>query len=151
MKTLVQEYSTTYTDIKNIKLFCDNNNIDDWKEVAEELLSVNDDFEYNNYRFIRASKIDEIQEKELESDLYMLGCFTDWFIADNTSIPLKAVKALQESENYEALGEMMIDDIDNIQREYARLDGYGHHFNHYDGTEQEETFNGTEYYIFRTN
>ena len=151
MKTLNNTYATTYTDLKGIKTFCDTHNIDDWKEVTENILSVSDDFEVNGYRFIRATKIDEIQTEELKSDLYMLGCFTDWFISDNTNLPLKVVQALQKAEACEELGELMLEHIDNIQREYARLDGYGHHFAHYDHETIEDTFVGTDYYIFRVN
>lgn len=31
------------------------------------------------------------------------------------------------------------------------VDGYGHHFSHYDGSEYEHTIDGQRYYIFRTN
>ena len=161
MKTLNNTYGTTYTDLKEIKSFCDTHNIDDWKEVTENILNegyiypseyrVSDDFEVNGYRFIRATKIDEIQTEELKSDLYILGCFNASFISDNTNLPLKVVQALQKAECYEELGELMLDYIDNIQREYARLDGYGHHFAHYDHVTIEDTFNGTDYYIFRVN
>ena len=151
MKTLNNTYATTYTNLKEIKTFCDIHSIDDWKEVTENLLSASDDFEVNDYRFIRASEIDKIQIEELSSDLYILGCFTDWFITENTNLPLKVVQALQKAEAYEELGELMIDSIEDIQAEYARLDGYGHHFAHYDHVTIEETFNGIEYYIFRVN
>ena len=42
MKTLNNTYATTYTDLKEIKSFCDTHNIDDWKEVTENILSVSD-------------------------------------------------------------------------------------------------------------
>ena len=33
----------------------------------------------------------------------------------------------------------------------AKMDGRGHSLNHYDGTEEEETVNGTTYFIYRRN
>lgn len=33
----------------------------------------------------------------------------------------------------------------------AQIDGRGHSLNHYDGTEEYEEINGTDYYIYRTN
>jgi hypothetical protein len=44
-----------------------------------------------------------------------------------------------------------------MQREYARLDGYGHHFNPYDGGQKELDLSeitenmDIKYYVFRTN
>lgn len=143
--------ATTYTDLKAIKTFCDNNNIDDWKEIAENLINTEDDFEVNDYRFIRSSKIDAIQQEELTNDLYILGCFNADFIADNTNLSYNAVTALQDADAYEALGEIMEPNIEEIQSEYARLDGYGHHFNRYDGNEIEQEFIGEDYYVFRVN
>lgn len=42
--------------------------------------------------------------------------------------------------------------IDQVmQREYAHIDGHGHHFASYDGKTHECTINGTDYYFFRVN
>lgn len=138
------------TDIKQIIELSNDLSID-----ARELFNnINDeeiDFEVDNYRFIAADEIDEIQQNELGSDLYMLGCFTAEFIADNTSLSYNVVKALQKAEAFEELGELMVDHIEDLQSEYARLDGYGHHFAHYDHNENEIELNGINYYYFRVN
>lgn len=123
----------------------------DFKELVNNLTDESTDFEVENYRFISAEEIDEIQQEELKSDLYILGCFNAQFIAENTDIPYNAVVALQKADAYESLGEMMVDDIEAIQEEYARLDGYGHHFAHYDHNEHEIELNGVNYYYFRVN
>ena len=134
-------------DVKNL-----SNELDiDFRELTEQITDENDDFEIDNYRFIKVSEIDTIQQDELKSDLYSLGCFTDWFIADNTNIPYNAIVALQKADAYESLGEMMEDDIETIQSEYSRLDGYGHHFGRYDGNEYEITLNDVDYYYFKVN
>ena len=134
-------------DIKELSIELDI----DFKELVENLESENDDFELEDYRFISNSEIDQIQQDELKSDLYVLGCFNASFIADNTNIPYKAIEALQKADAYEALGEMMEDDIEAIQEEYARLEGYGHHFGRYDGNEYEIKLNGIDYYYFKVN
>mgnify|MGYP006987291015 FL=1 len=134
-------------DVKNL-----SNELDiDFRELTEQITDENDDFEIDNYRFIKVSEIDTIQQDELKSDLYSLGCFTDWFIADNTDLSLKVVQALQNAEAFEELGELIVDDIETIQSEYSRLDGYGHHFGRYDGNEYEITLNDVDYYYFKVN
>ena len=140
-------------ELSNLRIVKElSNELDlDFRELAKQVIDKSDDFELDNYRFIKSSEIDTIQQDELKNDLYILGCFTDWFIADNTNLSLKVVQALQKAEAFEELGELMVDDIETIQEEYARLDGYGHHFNHYDGNEWEVNLNGIDYYYFRTN
>ena len=134
-------------DVKNL-----SNELDiDFRELVEQLIDEVDDFEIDNYRFIKVSEIDAIQQDELKSDLYSLGCFNTSFIAENTNIPYNAIVALQKADAYESLGEMMEDDIEAIQEEYSRLDGYGHHFGRYDGNEYEITLNDVYYYYFKVN
>lgn len=128
--------------------FCEENSLD-FKEIMENVLNNESDFEVDDYRFILESEIDEIQKEELESDPYILGCFNDWFIADNTDLSYDIVKALQEGEKYEELGQHIIDNnfVSEMQEGYSSADGYGAHFNHYDGNMDEIE----EYLIFRTN
>ena len=134
-------------DVKNL-----SNELDiDFRELTEQITDETNDFEIDNYRFIKVSEIDTIQQDELKSDLYVLGCFSDWFIADNTDLSLKVVQALQKAEAFEELGELIVDDIETIQSEYVRLDGYGHHFGRYDGNEHETVLNDVEYYYFKIN
>lgn len=116
-------------------------------EVIQEMNDANEDFEVNDYRFIHTDEIDQIQQDELTGDLYILGCFTDWFIAETTNIDLAVIQALQKAEASEELGKLMEPHIEEIQSKYASMDGYGHHFNHYDGNEIELG----DYHIFRTN
>lgn len=142
MKTL------SFSQLKNIYSFCSDNGIDDVREVVENIVNEETDFEVNDYRFIDESEIDEIQQNELKSDLYVLGCFNDWFISDNTNLSLKVVQALQKAEAFEELGELMVDDIEEIQSEYASADGYGHHFSSYDGNTLEDLLS-LGYYAFK--
>ena len=134
-------------DVKNL-----SNELDiDFRELTEQIINEVNDFEMEDYRFIKVSEIDTIQQDELKSDLYVLGCFSDWFIADNTDLSLKVVQALQKAEAFEELGELIVDDIETIQSEYVRMDGYGQHFGRYDGNEHETVLNNVEYYYFKIN
>ncbi len=134
-------------DVKNL-----SNELDiDFRELTEQIINEVDDFEIEDYRFIKVSEIDLIQQDELKSDLYSLGCFNADFIEDNTNLSLKVIQALQKAEAFEELGELIVDDIETIQSEYSRLDGYGHHFGRYDGNEYEITLNDVDYYYFKVN
>ena len=134
-------------DVKNL-----SNELDiDFRELTEQITDENDDFEIDNYRFIKVSEIDTIQQDELKSDLYILGCFNADFIEDNTNLSLKVIQALQKAEAFEELGELIVDDIETIQSEYVRMDGYGQHFGRYDGNEHETVLNNVEYYYFKIN
>jgi len=134
-------------EVKNL-----SNELDiDFRELMEQITDENDDFEIDNYRFIKVSEIDTIQRDELKDDLYILGCFNADFIEDNTNLSLKVIQALQKAEAFEELGELIVDDIETLQSEYSRLDGYGHHFGRYDGNEYEITLNDVEYYYFKIN
>jgi hypothetical protein len=53
----------------------------DWREVVRHMDDSEDDFEVNGVRFISDDEIDIIQCEELESDLYILGCFNAGFLA----------------------------------------------------------------------
>lgn len=125
--------------------------VDDWREVMEQWRDLEVDFEVNDYRFISTDEIDEIMTDELLGDEYTLGMFNAWFIADILDIPLDAVEKMQKAEAFEGIGALMAQKIDQVQKEYVSADGYGHHFAHYDGNEQEIRFNDTLFHVFRVN
>ena len=137
----ISEIKTIITEFKNIDL-----DTDDVREFITSIQYEETDFEINGYRFIHTDEIDDIQKEELSSDEYILGCFTASFIAETCDIDIDVVEALQKAEAFDALGGLMLKNgIDELQTEYARLDGYGHHFNHYDGNEYEIG----DFYVFR--
>ena len=125
----------------------------DTRELYENLNDNKSDFEIGNYRFINSDDIDKIQQDELSSDPYVLGCFNADFLADIIGWHYDAVKAVQDAEKYETIGQFIIDNdhIEELQEEYSRLDGYGHHFAHYDHHEHELFIGDDMYYYFRTN
>ena len=117
------------------------------KEIRMNMIKETD-FEVDDFRFIHEDEIDEVMQDELSSDTYVLGSFSAWFIADVLpNMPSEAVKALQEADKFEVLGELMLEHIETVQEEYASIDGYGHHFAHYD----HETHEFENWYAFRVN
>lgn len=106
-----------------------------------------DDFEWAGFRVIKSDHIDEIMQQELGDDEYLLGCFSSWLIADVLDVDCDAIERIQKTGEYSALGAMINSKsgaLEELQKQYAALDGYGHHFNSYDGSEVEIN----NYYFF---
>lgn len=140
-----------YSELKQIKQFCDDLfSTPDWREVVENIQDGEADFEVDGVRFINSGSIDQVMQDELESDLYCLGCFNAWFIADVTGIDQEAIEELQKAEAYTAIGKLIVSmgKLEELQGEYAWQDGYGHHFNSYDFSEEELTVNGETFHVF---
>ena len=138
-------------EIKNIITLANNYGIDT-RELYDNIVNEEEDFEVDNYRFIKEDEALNEAVNMYKVDNYLLGCFNDWFIADNTNIPLRAVQALQKAEAFEELGEMIQEnDLDAFIEEYARLDGWGHVLSSYDGNNDEISINEVDYIVFRTN
>ena len=137
------------SDIKALKAFCIGLDSEpDYREVLEH--TGEEDFWVSDVRFIREDSIDAIQQDELANDLYMLGCFNANFISSIIEIDADVVESMQEAEAFEAIGKLIISlgKLEDMQQEYCSLDGYGHHFNGYDGSEEEITINGINYLVF---
>ena len=134
-----------YSEIKEVRELVD----DEWRDAVESIAMKEEDFEVGNYRFICQDEIDKIQQDELSWEPYLLGCFTDWFLAGILDLEIDVIQELQKAEAFEALGKMVLsmDKLEELQQEYASCDGYGHHFSHYDGSEEELG----NYYVFRVN
>jgi hypothetical protein len=125
----------------------------DLEEAIEKIDNEENDFTIGNYRFIHKDEIDQILEDELGDDAYLLGCFNDWFIANNTDLSIDIVQALQKSEHFEAIGNHIIDNdfLSDFAKAYSDANGYGHHFGHYDWNTIEDILSETGYYVFRIN
>lgn len=138
------------SQIKQLIDFCKNDllfDTEEFKEVVNNFKEEEEDFEVSNYRFIHSDSIDQIQRDELKNDLWLIGNFNANFLAECSELPQELIEEGQKGEQYEAVGKAMLPYIDEIQEEYARLDGYGHHFSFYDG----ETLEILNYFVFRTN
>ena len=140
-----------FSQLKDLKAFCENlTSQPDWRFVFECIACYEEDFEVNNVRFIDADSIDEIQQEELASDEYVLGCFNSHFLAGVLQIDKSVIDAMQQAEAFEAVGKLIISmgKLEDVQKQYASADGYGHHFNHYDFSEEELLFAGNIYHVF---
>ena len=144
-----------FSDIKTVKTFCEDLHSDPcYREVIENVLSGGSDFEVGNVRFIKDDNILEVMAEEIfNGDDYVLGCFNASFIAENSDLNYELIKACQEADAYQAIGKalndtMAQDEKESFCEEYASADGYGHHFNHYDGNCEEITINGNLYHVF---
>jgi hypothetical protein len=140
-----------FSQIKQVVEFCnDLFSTPDWREVVEQVEAGEDDFEVDNVRFIKSSEIDAVLASELESDEYVLGCFNAGFIQSVTGWPIALIEAAQKGDAYAALGQAIISEgyAESMAESYASADGYGHHFNGYDGSEEEVVLNGTTYHVF---
>ena len=140
-----------YSQIKALKNLC--NNLDSqpcYREVIELINNDDNNFEVDNVRFIKESDILEILANELESDLYLLGCFNAEFLSGVIDIEQDVIEAMQEVEAYEAVGKLIISlgKVEAVAEMYSDLDGYGHHFNGYDFSMEEIKINDELYYIF---
>ncbi|MGI9251288.1 MAG: hypothetical protein ACR2PR_08830 [Pseudohongiellaceae bacterium] len=122
-----------------------------WRDIVTAVADDETDFEVCGYRFIAASMIDEVMQNELASDTYMLGCFNSWFLADVLDIDCDVIAAMQKAEAFDAIGKLVLSmgKVGELQELYVRHDGYGHHFNHWDGSEETIHVGGVEYYSFR--
>ena len=123
--------------------------IETTRKVLEGFINDIEDFEVEGYRFIHEDHIDKIQQDELGSDYYILGCFNANFLAGILDIDVDVIEAMQKAEAFEAVGKLVksLGKLGEVQEEYARLDGYGHHFGHYDGNWEEIE----DYLVFRIN
>jgi hypothetical protein len=132
--------------------FCQDNGIDS-DEVIEKINDKDIDFEIDNYRFIHKDVIDDIMCREMSGDAYVLGCHNAWFIAENTDLPINIIEALQKADEFEAIGQYIIDTdfVEAMQQGAVSYDGYGLHFAHYDNNEIEDLLNVCGYYVFRVN
>ena len=126
------------------------------REIASQVDWDCDDFVIGNLRFINEDNIDRIMQEELSNDEYILGCFNAWFIADILNIDSDVIEEMQKAEAYTAIGKLILSmgKLEELQEKYALADGYGHHFNSWDGSEDTMSFisdDVPDYYIFREN
>ena len=122
---------------------------DDYQEAVTEMSQNVDDFTVGKYRFIHEDAIDDILADELSSDVDIMGYFNASFISSVTQWPIVLIEAAQRANQFAAIGEAIINGhfLQEMAEQYARADGYGHHFAHYDGHEH----NIGNYYAFRIN
>ena len=132
-------HALSFSQIKEIKAFCESLVSEpDWREVVGQMVDSESDFEVDNVRFISDAVIDDVLADELANDEYVLGCFAASAIAEATGWPIALIEAAQKGEAYQEIGEAMTSEhVRRLAEIYSSADGYGHHFNGYDFSEEE--------------
>ena len=133
-----------YSTIKQIRACCDDQvSAPAWRDVVEKILNGEQDFEEGGVRFIHDDVILSVLADELASDEYVLGSFNAWCIAEATGWPVVLIRAAKKKGAYAEIGSAMdADHVRKLAEIYSRADGYGHHFNAYDGNEDELNVDG---------
>lgn len=133
-----------YSTSKQIRTFCDDLvSTPAWREVVESIATGEQDFEVDGVRFIHDDVIVRTLVEELSGDRYIVGCSAAWCIAEATGWPLVLIKAAQKGGAYAEIGAAMnTDQVRKLAEIYSRADGFGHHFNVYDGGEEELNVDG---------
>lgn len=139
-----------FSEIKSLKKFCESlDSQPDWREVLQSITLDEDDFTINDVRFINADNIDDILVDELMGDEYMLGCFNSSAIEAATDWPIELIEAAQKGEAFEVIGKAMTKEhVEKLAEYYSDVDGYGHHFNGYDSSEERLNIEDKEFYVF---
>lgn len=137
----------TFTVSENIRSQVEESlgSADDLDQVINTLEGEGDG-QTEHARFIHEDVIDNVMQEELKGDPYVLGCFNAAFVSRVTGWPVALIEAAQQGEAYGPLGETLINEnyVESLAKEYALADGYGHHFNSWDGSEDYED----DFYIF---
>jgi len=118
--------------------------IDEFEVFADEILVGKEDFYVGRTRVIHEAAIDKIMQDELVSDMYVLGGCTPSFIFECIDMDFDIIEEAQKHENYVVLGLLLAKDIKAVQQKMVSWDGYGQHFNPYNGG--DKLIN--KYYIF---
>ena len=142
----------TITELKNIITVANNLDIDKY-ELLENVKENETNFEVDNYTFITEDEALKEVVNMYQCDEYILGCFNADFIADFIPLDYDSIKTLQESENFEVIGKLILNsgNLENMMEDYISLDGYGHALNSYDGNNDEITINDIDYIVYRNN
>lgn len=133
-----------YSQIKKIKSFCDTLvSTPAWRDVVEAIVSGVQDFEVDDVRFIHDAGILDVMTDELARDEYILGGFAAWCIAEATGWPVVLIEVAQSGQAYAQIGAAMgKEQVRKLAEIYSSADGFGHHFNGYDGNEEELSVDG---------
>ena len=78
--------------------------------------------------------------------------FRSDFIAAHTEVDQEVISKLQElHENSNEAIKSLIKDFDHFVSDAVCADGRAHFLSSYDGEENQQTINGNDYYIYRSN
>ena len=107
------------------------------------------DFDNQDYLVYTDEEADEAVREEIEQSLW---AFSSSFLSTHTGVDVYVFESLVDNceannDSYKA----MIKDFDHFVDDAVSCDGRGHFLAQYDHEENEITFNGITYYIYRRN
>ena len=145
--------ATKYTELSDLGL---TENDIEWLITQASMGETDYTLEYSeqgsDWRMVAHDSAAEILAEQFKCDLYCLGCFSAWFIADHLGIDTTAVEAMQAIDGFEALGQLIASsDLVGFAQKAVDADGIGHFFNLYDGSETEVYIDGKWFSVMRAN
>jgi len=145
--------ATKYTELTDLGL---TNNDIEWLVTQATIGETDYTLEFSeqgdDWRIVAHDEAAKILAEQFEGDLYCLGCFSAWFIADHLGIATDTVEKMQAADGFEALGELIAaNNLVDFAQKAIDADGLGHFFNSYDGEETEVYLDGKWFSIMRAN
>jgi len=107
------------------------------------------DFDSEDFFVYTDEEADKAVRENIEE---MVWAFTPSFLRTHTGVTIEAIAKIQEMcEDANEPLTAMIKDFDHFVNDAVLCDGRGHFLAPYDHEENEITFNGITYYIYRRN
>ena len=129
-----------------------------WEQYCQENCTVVNEIdgtdEKDGYIVLTDEEADEMAANYITDSLW---AFTPNFLSERTGLDREVFEAIQSNNKCESNNDTIynivqkLDDIDDFVQAAIGADGRGHFMSSYDGNENEETVNGTTYYIYRIN
>ena len=140
--SLTDEYDLEAIVLAQYHKLCTNATEADYDEAQS-------DFDSEYYLVYTDEEADEAVRENIEE---MVWAFTPSFLRAHTGVTIEAIAKIQEmSEDANEPLTAMIKDFDYFVEDAVKCDGRGHFLAQYDHEENEITFNGITYYIYRRN
>ena len=113
------------------------------------LVDAQNDIDAGDYLVLTDEEADERCTEYIKESVW---AFTPSFLQAHTGVDADVIKKIQEMcEGANEPLTAMIKDLDWFVEDAVRCDGRGHFLAGYDHNENEATYNGTTYYIYRVN
>ena len=140
--SLTDEYDLQAIVLTQYHKLCTNATEADYDEAQS-------DFDSEDFFVYTDEEADEAVRENIEE---MVWAFTPSFLRAHTGVTIEAIAKIQEmSEDANEPLTAMIKDFDYFVEDAVKCDGRGHFLAQYDHEENEITFNGITYYIYRRN
>jgi hypothetical protein len=106
----------------------------------------------NDYLVLTDEEADKACEEAIEESLW---AFNPSFLASVTDFDISIFEAIQANEkcedNNKAVRQLVGNRFSQLVKDAIKADGRGHFLSPYDGNEDEITYEGTDYYVYRIN